>query len=77
MYNYQIDYGGGYENVYPDGYGMHSINCNDSDCLGCWDQDDYEAWFDQCDNGAVERARVLFGSQVLEERVFQEDETNI
>ncbi len=78
MYTYQIDYGSGYETVYPDGYGMHTSECaaSDVECVeadGCWDpgSDDHEAWFDALvEEGAAVRAAVFFGSQQVEERVF-------
>ncbi len=76
MYNYQIDYGNGYENAYPDS-SLHDPTCNNPDCSGCWDMDDYEVWFNAIEEyggGRIERARVLFGGQVLEERVFRKDE---
>ena len=75
-FNYQIDYGDGYENTYPDGYGLHDKNCNDPECSGCWNDDDYDAWFKYIEkyDGNIKRARVLFGGQVYEEKVFIEDE---
>ena len=75
IYNYQIDYGSGYENVYPDN-SLHDPACKDSECHGCWDTNDYTIWLsyiDEYDDGRIERARVLFGSQVIEERVFKKD----
>jgi hypothetical protein len=73
-FNYQVDYGdgAGWQNAYPDS-SLHDQSCNDPDCQGCWDHDDYEVWFqsiEDYDDGNIKRARVLFGNQVLEERDF-------
>ena len=57
---YQVDYGDGWKNVHPDGYGMHEENCNADDCEGCWNPDggDPEVWFHALEEeGTAERAR--------------------
>jgi hypothetical protein len=71
IYNYQVDYGNGYENAYPDS-SMHDSSCNNPECQGCWDQDDYEVWFSAIEEygDGIERARVLLGGMEIEERVF-------
>jgi hypothetical protein len=74
-YNYQVDYGDGYENAYPDS-SLHDPSCSNPDCPGCWDMNDFEVWFESIedhDDGRIEKARVLFGNQVLEERDFQKN----
>ena len=70
---YQINYGDGYENVTPDGYGIHLEWCKDEKCEGCWNpsSNNYEPWFEEVkEQGSAVSARVLFGGQELEERFF-------
>ena len=61
MTTYQIDYGQGWKNAYPDGYAMHEPECIDEECEGCWSPEggDPDVWFRTVDEwGAAVRARV-------------------
>lgn len=59
-YQYQVDRGNGYENVYPDYYGVTPDQTEDTD-----------AWFASVEaEGVAERARILFGGSEVEERIF-------
>lgn len=57
--NYQVNYGAGWENVYPDGYGMHESSCDDEECEGCWSPEsgDTEIWFNAIFAQDAEEAR--------------------
>jgi hypothetical protein len=58
-YQYQIDYGAGYEDVYPERVGAAR------------QEEDAAAWLSAVEaEGGARRARVVSGSQVIAERVF-------
>ena len=58
-YQYQIDYGAGYEDVYP---GLDVMTSHD---------ESFASWLASIEaEGSARRARVLFAGQVVAERVF-------
>lgn len=57
-YQYQIDWGGGYENVYPDFYEIEG-------------REDTEWWFEATKETGCLRARILFGGNEIEERTYK------